>query len=232
MTRINALLLLLVLALPTAVGAAEEENVSRANELLFLTDHLANVSQPGTLRYEFHKEAREEKGFTDELDIRVTRINDDGSKHCEVDYFTGERERFFPPIDHATGNPVLLAFLQRDVRDMEQRTGGSWRYFQKRMKIALADAAAVEPVTLSVAGHRVEGTRVRITPFVGGRYRKRFANLADKYYVFTLSEAVPGGIYRLRSVVPADDPSGPPRIEEVLTFEELTHRTARAEAGD
>ncbi len=115
---------------------------------------------------------------------------------------------------------------------MEQRTGGSWRYFQKRMKIALADAAAVEPVTLSVAGHRVEGTRVRITPFVGGRYRKRFANLADKYYVFTLSEAVPGGIYRLRSVVPADDPSGPPRIEEVLTFEELTHRTARAEAGD
>ena len=42
------------------------------------------------------------------------------------------------------GNPVLLYFLERDIREMERLTGGKSGYFRKAIRLALARSASVE----------------------------------------------------------------------------------------
>ena len=67
----------------------------------------------------------------------------------------GERQVALPALNGAQGNPVLLGFLERDISEMKRMTGGSTSYFRKRIRIALAEAASVEPVTVSYGGRQV-----------------------------------------------------------------------------
>ena len=69
-----------------------------------------------------------------------------------------------PDIESANGNPVILSFLERDVREMERRTGGKANYFRKRVRLALAENAQVETITVDLQGRPVEAVRISIRP--------------------------------------------------------------------
>ena len=76
-------------------------------------------------------------------------------KHTHVDFASGTRSLDLPDIDDATANPVILFFLERDVRDMERRTGGKAAYFRKRVRLAFSESAEVQPVQFEFAGRKV-----------------------------------------------------------------------------
>ena len=113
-----------------------------------------------------------------------------------------------------------MAFLQYDVHGMSQLTQGSWRHFQNRIKQAFAEDAVIRQTNLNVQGQEIKGTEVTIYPYVNDPQRHRFENLAGKFYVFSLSEDVPGTIFQIRTIVPSVNAtkSENPLIQEVLTF--------------
>lgn len=203
-----------------AEGTSQEEPISEANTVLFLSDHLADIRQPTVLRYDFRKSGTLEEGFVDTVDVNVGAPKANGGKDVRLRYFTGNRARQFPSVPDAKGNPILLLFLQRDVSEMQRLTEGNWRYFQRVIKQALADAAQVKPVEFEFRGQPVQGTEIRITPYLNDTHAE-LDQFKAKYYVFTLSEAIPGHIYQLRAVTP-DKPGG----KSVLMEETLTFRTA------
>jgi hypothetical protein len=86
----------------------------------------------------------------------------------------------------------------------------------------LQNEAEVKPVRFAYDGRKVKGTEIRITPYQDDPHRAQIEPYADKFYVFTLSEAVPGEVYQLRTVVPAKradtDGDSTPMLEEVLTL--------------
>lgn len=199
-----------------AVGLASaqlsaQDRISAAETLLFQTDHLKNVVPPATLSYAFRKSGSAEPGFDDTVELRVRAV--DGSKGAAVAFFTGERKIAFPEVTRAEGNPVLLCFLERDIREMQRLTGGKSGYFRKAIRVALAQSASVAKTGLS-------GAQITITPYVKDPLKDRIGKYASKTYVFTLSPDVPGGISSLRTYVPplAGAPSDPPLIEERLSF--------------
>jgi len=202
-----------------ASGAGAQDRVSAAETLLFQTDHLKNVAPPATLSYAFRKTGSAEAGFDDAVELRVRGRG--GAKRVSVEFFTAERRIAFPEVSGAEGNPVLLCFLERDIREMERLTGGKSGYFRRAIRLALARSATVAPTRLSFAGRQLAAREITVTPYAEDPLKDRFGKYAAKTYVFTLSAAVPGGVYSMRAFVPppadaAND--APPLIEERLSF--------------
>jgi hypothetical protein len=116
---------------------------------------------------------------------------------------------------------VILHFLERDVREMNRLTKGQAAYFRKRIRMAVFQGAAVHDTTVAYAGKQIKAREISVTPYVDDPLRGRFENLAGKQYVFTLSEAVPGGVYSIRSRVRAPTGGGDttPLLQEELLIE-------------
>ncbi|HSD59322.1 MAG TPA: hypothetical protein VLC55_00515 [Burkholderiales bacterium] len=199
--------------------AAEPSPISEAETVLFMTDHLQGVQAPATLRYTIRHGGSMEQGFDDTAEVKVSRGKDKNAKSVSARFLSGERTLELPAVESAGGeNPVLIYFLERDIREMKRLTGAKNQiYFQKRIRLALAENARVRPVTVTLDGREISATEIRISPYVDDPNKDKFEKYTGKYYVFTLSDAVPGHIYRAHSVIP-DKEGAPPLVEDVLTY--------------
>lgn len=185
---------------PAPAGQAEAQSpVSAAETLLFLSNHLRQVHAPATLRYAFHKAGSIEKGFDDKVELRFLT----GKRAPILLFLSGARRRPMTEIDDPEGNPVLLAFLERDIAEMGRLTGGASNYFRKRIRVALAEAAPPHACRVSFAGKSVAASEVSIEPYRNDPRPDRLGPYLSKRYTFILSDKIPGGIYRLRAAVPA-----------------------------
>jgi hypothetical protein len=202
-----------------ATGARSEEDkkdFSQAERLLFMTNQLATLRPPMTLRYSFRKSGSMEEGFDDKVTIALSK-QPDGSCCVGVgEFLTGTRKLELPEIPAAEGNPVILYFLERDVREMQRLTKGSQHYFRKRIRMAVYQAAKVRDVTFNYRGKAVKGSEVEISPYLDDPNRPRYEKLAVKQYRFMLSEAVPGGVYGIRTEIAAPSQPAGLIVEELL----------------
>ena len=199
--------------------AFAEQPVSVAEDRLFLANHLGNLPPDAALRYAYSKTGTLEAKRADSVKLTLSPGAAGAGREVHVDYLTGDQRLELPVMNDANGNPVILFFLERDVREMQRLTGGQSAYFRKRVRMALAEAAEVRSVTFEFAGQEVAGQQITVHPYRDDPLRKRFEQLADKSYTFTLSDQVPGMLYRMRTLVPGSGTGdGPPLIEETLSL--------------
>jgi hypothetical protein len=205
-----------------AAGAAPaihaQSEISEAEKRLFIDAHLANLPDKAAVSYAYARTGTLEPAFEDEVRLQVDKTAT--GRHTHVDYLTGKNALVLPDIESANGNPVVLSFLERDVREMERRTGGKANYFRRRMRLALAENAQVETVTLDLQGRPVEAVRISIRPYEDDPMQARFPAFTGKVYTFTLSKQVPGMLYEVRTEVrdrraPAE---APPLVIERLVY--------------
>jgi hypothetical protein len=200
--------------------AFADQPVSIAEDRLFLANHLGNLPPDAVLRYAYSKTGTLEAGRSDKVKLTLSSGAAGSGREVHVDYLTGDQRFELPVMHEANGNPVILFFLERDVREMQRLTGGQSAYFRKRVRMALAEAAEVRPITFEFAGHEVTGQEITVHPYQDDPLRKRFERLAGKSYTFTLSDHVPGMLYRMQTLVPgpASGDGTPPLIEETISL--------------
>jgi hypothetical protein len=191
-----------------SVGAVAAQPISPAETLLFETDHLAKMKAPATLVYEFRKLSNVEPAFTDSVQLDVSRSK--GQVHAALRFLSGKRRHAMPEIDDAHGNPVLLGFLEHDIAEMRRLTGGAVTYFRKRIRMALSDRAQVTPQRILYQGKTVDAKAVRIQPYLDDPLQARFEKYVRKTYTFVLSDAVPGGLYQVRTSLESTADGRPP----------------------
>ncbi len=196
---------------------------AEAETKLWLDDHLHNIDKPARLYYEFVKSGSYEEGFTDSVYLDIIAVNADGSKNANLEFFAAERRQIAEPdnLTNIIGNPVLVLYMQGDVYEMSRLTSGSWRYFQRRIKLAFSEAARIEPVTFTFAGKELTGEKISIAPYLNDPRRRQFEQFAVKSYEFILSDAVPGKVYQIKTVVPDSKNPDQPLLEEVLTLQSV-----------
>lgn len=206
-------LLALLAAVVLPVHAADD--FSAAERELFIANHLATLKPPATLRYSFHKSGSLEEGFDDKVAIALRAQVDGKCCAATAEFLGGPRRLNLPEVEGAQGNPVILYFLERDIREMSRLTKGQAAYFRKRIRMAVYQGATVRELTVPFGGKSVAARQISVSPYADDPLRVRFEKLAGKQYVFTLSDAVPGGVYSIRTRV--DGPAGAPLlVEEIL----------------
>ena len=208
-------LIAIVLALACgAAGAAED--YSPAERLVFMSDHLGNVKPPATLGYTFRKSGALEDGFSDRVSIAVDRHADGSCCDSHGEFLSGARRIELPDVGQPHGNPVILFFLEHDVRDMQRLTHGQQAHFRRMIRTALYKEAQVRDTTLRYRDREVQGKEVSIEPYLNDAQRNRFEKFSRKRYVFLFSDAVPGGVYGIRSSMRAENVDAPPLIVEEM----------------
>jgi hypothetical protein len=204
--------------------AAEETRFSEAEKLLWMGDQLKAVRQPATLHYSFARAGTYEQGFTDSVVLQITRVKANGLKDGTLQFFSGDRNFPVPPAEDTDANPVLKIYFQGDVYEMNRLTdpdGKSrerWRYFQRRVKLALSEAATVTPTSINFAGQPLEAKAISFQPYHNDPKRAEFEQFADKRYTVVVSDKLPGYLYSIETFIPG--PAGaPPLIQETLKLE-------------
>jgi hypothetical protein len=189
------------------VRAADPSQFSVAEKRLFIDDHLRTVAGPATLEYTYTKRGSLEAAVDDTARVVISPAAGGSGASVKVEYLTDTRKLELSDIDAANANPVILFFLERDVREMHRLTGGSTNYYRKRIRMALAEGGQVEAVALNIGPRRIAATEIRIAPYIDDPARSRYEKFAEKTYIFTLSDDVPGKVVELRSELSA--PPGP-----------------------
>lgn len=206
-------------ALAAGAAAGEEYELTAAQKLLFDSDQLKDLPASATVRYRFHKSGALEPGFDDAVEMTVNGLEPDGRRDLSFHFLTAPRAIDFEPMRQFRGNPLVMLFLERDVREMKRLTGGSDLYFRNRIRHALARPdTQVAPTTIEWRGRTVPATEVIIHPFVADALIDRYRQFEQKEYRITLSDAVPGMLYAARAVTPGPE-GGPPLMDERMILE-------------
>lgn len=209
------LILGVVLQFPGAALAAND--FSAAEQALFIDNQLGKLRPPLTLQYGYRKSGTLEESFDDKVDVVLKAQADGTCCAASARFLTGARKLLQPDVEGARGNPAILYFLERDINEMQRLTTGKANYFRKRIRMAVYQGALVRKLTLKYRGRRVAVREISITPYLDDPNRSRYEKLANKQYLFMLSDAVPGGLYGIRTQINAESADAPPlMVEEML----------------
>ena len=219
--KIGSLLVSACVLLVFAVNAFAVSGFSNINNELFDKAHLKNILQPGTLHYKYKKESFIDGQREDTIDVIVTNIRNTGRRDTRFEFFTGDHNRPYQERNDQQGNGIFVLYLEFDIRELDRLTGGDWAYFQRKIRWALAKGADKKEVDIDYQGKKIKGIQYTIQPFINDPKSARYSLYASKYYIFTLSEEIPGEIYQLRTIVPEGktwQEGDEVLTEEVLTF--------------
>ena len=198
-TLLGGWMLVMVSAVIAAPGFSE------INNILFDSAHLDNINTPGVLTYKYSKESVLDDSREDTIKVTVSNIRNTGRRDLAFEFFTGKYNRPYEAMENQRGNGVFVLFLEYDVHEMNRLTGGEWRYFQRKLRWAFAEGAEKKEVEIPYNGKTVKGVQYIVQPYVNDPKNQRYKLYAGKYYIFTLSEAIPGEIYQVRTIVPDGD---------------------------
>jgi hypothetical protein len=181
--------------------ASAAEDFSPSEQALFMAHHLERLQPPTQLLYSYKRSGSLEAPFEDTVKVKLLKLADGGCCQASAEFLTGDRRLSLPEVEAATANPVILYFLERDIREMSRLTKGQAAYFRKRIRMAVYQGAKISDVTVGFKGKTVPAQRISIKPYADDPLRARFEALADKEYIFTLSQQVPGAVVSIRSIV-------------------------------
>ncbi len=191
-------------------------DIKPAEQLLFMQPHMTGVEAQTELDYAVDYSGPPSK-VNDTL--RVLVVSQGNSKNdAKVSDRTGN-------VNVPGGlpcNPVIIYFLEHDIAEMEQLTGGQRRYFQQRVRMALAAGPAITPVSSEALGlgKHAKAQQIVIQPYLNDPNAERFTKYLAKRYTFVMADDVPGRLLMIRTEVPGDgNDFAHPLQKETIAFQ-------------
>ena len=193
------------------------KEMSSANIALFIDEHLKTITEPSRIYYKFSKESTREDNFVGNVVLNIVKVEDDNTKHITFRYLKGRNKVRFPPQIGAKGNPVFMLFFERDARDMQRLTGGNALFFRSRIRHTIA-ATEIKDVELEFQGNKIIGKQIAFQPFLETKLKNRVSRYKTKKFVLTMSEDIPGFIFKIETYIKdLDDPSD--MVKEILQYQ-------------
>ncbi|MCP3870721.1 MAG: hypothetical protein GY703_22035 [Gammaproteobacteria bacterium] len=224
LSTVTALIALIVTRSAIAVeGGAPTPELNPAQQLFFMDNHLRGVNEGSILDYRFSSITEGEEPFTDRVRMIVTAVENEKKRSIKFDFLSGARHIDFTPATGYVGNPVLIHFLEYDIKQMARETGGGSGYFRNVIRRSF-ETSLMRPVTITFEGNTLDATEIVVKPFISDSNIDKFRAYQEKQYEFIFSNRIPGGVYRMHSLVPGANGEGV-FSEETLTFSGLGSET-------
>ena len=192
-----------------------DNDYSDAQRLLFSTPHLDNIKAEGILYYDFRQHGASTISFDDEITLTIKGISERGGKDVEVSFLSGEHNRPFSDIRDFSSNPLLMFFLQWDVEKMDSGSVVTHHYYRHLLRQAFLNKADSEEVEIDFEGRKETAHKVSFQPLTEQQDDDNYKDYPKKYYEFVLSDAVPGGIYSISTLIPSDDEKADASVEPI-----------------
>jgi len=193
------------------------KEMSTANIALFIDEHLKTITEPSRIYYKFSKESTREDNFLGNVVLNIIKVENDNTKHITFRYLKGRNKVRFPPQIGAKGNPVFMLFFERDARDMQRLTGGNALFFRSRIRHTIA-ATEIKDVELEFQGNKFVGKQISFQPFLETKLKNRVSRYKTKKFVITMSEEIPGFIFKIETYIKdLDDPTD--KVKEILQYQ-------------
>jgi hypothetical protein len=208
---------------PAASHAAQTpggDDITEAEQLIFTADHLHGV--PAQTELDYALVNSDQPSRSTDL-VKVLVVSPDNTKgDAQVSDHSGSVPL---PNGGLQCNPVIIYFLERDITEMQSLTGGQRRYFQQRLRLALAAGPRIETVTSETGGKSVSARRIVVQPYLNDPNAQRFAQYTAKRYTFLLADDVPGHVLLIRTDVPgANNDFTHPAHTETLSFQSVLRK--------
>lgn len=191
-------------------------------DILFDTPQLDNVDEGTKLTYNFSRNVSEPKllgpGFSDEINLSVLKVREDGKRDVKVEIFSGDRARDPRTIDGLTANPVLVFYLDRMVANYAMLAGGSNGYLKNRFRLALRTTAKIEPAKIEYNGQTVDGHHVWVTPYINDPNKEKMSGYEGARFDFFVSDDVPGYLAELTGHFESKETAAP-TLDERITLQ-------------
>ncbi|MBQ0944819.1 hypothetical protein KAK07_15875 [Ideonella sp. 4Y16] len=208
-------------AAPDASGPAPAEgkkDYSPSERLLLMSEQLKGLKAGTTLNYRYVHKGEGDEPFEDDAKVMLAKRQDGSCCSAKGEFLSGARKLQLPEVQSPVGNPVLLYFLERDIRQMNKITKGSANYFRKRIRMALYEAGTLRDVQATYQGKPVAAREIILTPYVNDPNEARFPLYVQRSYRFVLSESVPGQVLSLQTLTPGPKPDSTPLTDDQLTL--------------
>jgi len=193
------------------------KEMSSANIALFIDEHLKTITEPSRIYYKFSKESTREDNFEGNVVLNIVKVENDNTKHITFRYLKGRNKVRFPPQIGAKGNPVFMLFFERDARDMQRLTGGNALFFRSRIRHTIA-ATEIKDIELEFQGNKLIGKQISFQPFLETKLKNRVSRYKTKKFVLTMSEDIPGFIFKIETYIKdLDDPTD--MVKEILQYQ-------------
>ena len=204
------------------------KEMSSANIALFIDEHLKTITEPSRIYYKFSKESTREDNFEGNVVLNIVKVENDNTKHITFRYLKGRNKVRFPPQIGAKGNPVFMLFFERDARDMQRLTGGNALFFRSRIRHTIA-ATEIKDIELEFQGNKLIGKQISFQPFLETKLKNRVSRYKTKKFVLTMSEDIPGFIFKIETYIKdLDDPTD--MVKEILQYQGIrTNKELRDE---
>lgn len=196
----------LLLLAPPATTAHDDymAGYSKGQLLLFVAQHLHNVTVPALLEYYFYQyrtagDCRHTHRTIDTVTVRVTTLSKDGSKNVVVNFSGKDDTRAGTEVSATYANPLITTFLQRDVDAMAQTVVATPDYLRHLIRQALADQENSAAIEISYDGRKLPASKITLHPFADKENEHIDAAYREKYYEFVIAADVPGGVYSIKT---------------------------------
>lgn len=194
-----------------------------ASDLLFSSPYLSAIEPNQTLVYQFDRTNIDENRFgpklSDTIRVEVREDETDKTKRSvQLRIYSGPRERNIGPFSQTSGNPAVMIVLEQDTFELQRRIGGQPAYFRNKIRLAMRESATVEETSFEFAGKTIDGHKITIQPFKGDPNMAKVPEYAATIYEFVVSDEVPGGIYRVSSIIPAANDADPVLKKQNMIF--------------
>ncbi|PMS14285.1 hypothetical protein FNF07_05355 [Trinickia caryophylli] len=202
-----------------AASAASEPQsspeITAAEHLIFTVEHLHGVAPRTELDYELVASGEGAKAN----DVVRVLVTSPGNAKSDAQV-TDRSGAVTLPTEGLPCNPVIIYFLERDISEMQALTGGQRRYFQKRLRIALAEGPKIATATSRIGGKSVQVRQIVVQPYLHDPNAQRFTRYIGKRYTFEFADGLPGQVALIRTEIPGpNDDFAHPVSTETLTFQ-------------
>jgi hypothetical protein len=196
-------------------ASAPNTQLAPAERMLFMQPHLDGVEPQTELDYAVDYSGPPSK-VNDTVRVLVTSPGNSKNDARVTDRTGDVRVPGGLPC-----NPMIIYFLEHDIAEMEQLTGGQRRYFQQRVRMALAAGPAITPVSSESLGlgKHAKAQQIVIQPYLNDPNAERFKKYLGKRYTFVMADDVPGHLLMIRTEVPGDgEDFAHPLAKETLAY--------------
>jgi hypothetical protein len=210
---------------------ADEQDLSVANSLLFVREHLDGVNEATQFYYDFVRSGSLLSKVEDKVVVKIVKILPSGKKDVTTRFLSGRYKKRFAAQYRRSQNPIFMWFFERDVVEMQRYTGGNAIFFRNRIRQTLAGksqlggVAETQPVQFEFEGKQYDGMEITLFPYEGSIKIKQYSRYEPKFYKLVLSEEIPGGFYSISSTV--ESPEKELLIHEVLTYKGIVKSVKR-----